>query len=64
MYYGGITEEELVPKEEDLRNYDYNPQLPVDQVFSQVTSFQDLFTITNNNKMDNQLCQIAYLIFN
>ena len=62
--YGRITEEELVQKEEDLCNYDYNPQAPVDKVFSQVTLFQDLCTITNNDKMDKQLCQIAFLIFN
>ena len=62
--YGRITEEELVQKEEDLRNYDYNPQTPVDKVFNQVTLFQDLCAITNNDKTDKQLCQIAYLIFN
>ena len=62
--YGRITEEELVQKEEDLRNYDYNPVTPVDKVFSQVALFQDLCAITNNDKSDKQLCQIAYLIFN
>ena len=62
--YGRITEEELVQKEEDLRNYDYNPQQPVDKVFNQVTLFHDLCTITNNDRNDKQLCQLAYLIFN
>ena len=62
--YGRITEEELVQKEEDLRNYDYDPQSPVDKVFSQVTLFADLCAITNNDKTDKQLCQISYLIFN
>ena len=64
MNYGQITEEELVQKEEELRNYDYDPQTPVDKVFNQVTLFQDLCTITNNDRSDKQLCQIAYLIFN
>ncbi len=61
--YGRITEEELVHKEEELPNYDYNPLTPVDKVFSQVTLFQDLCAITNNDKSDKQLCQITYLIF-
>ena len=62
--YGRITEEEIVQKGEDLRNYDYNPQTPVDKVFNQVTLFQDLCAITNNDKTDKHLCQMAYLIFN
>ena len=61
---GRITEKELVQKEEDLRNYHNNPQTPVDKVFNQVTLFQDLCAITNNDKTDKQLCQIVYLIFN
>ena len=64
LNYGRITEEELVQKEEDLHNYDYDPTKPVDKVFTQVTLFQDLCAITNNNKTDKQLCQTAYLIFN
>ena len=48
-------EEELVQKEEDLRHYDCNPQTPVDKVFNQVTLFQDLCAIMNNDKMDKQL---------
>ena len=35
----------------------------MDKVFNQVTLFQDLCAITNNDKTDKQLCQIAYLIF-
>jgi len=62
--YGQITEEELVTREEELRNFDYDPQSPVDKVFTKITLFQDLCTITRNDKTDKQLCQIAYLIFN
>ena len=47
-----ITEEELVQKEEDLRNYDYDPSKPVNKVFTKVTLFQDLRAITNNDKSD------------
>ena len=36
----------------------------MDKVFSQITLFQDLCSITNNDKTDRQLCQIGYLIFN
>ena len=61
--YGQITEEEMVAKEDDLKNLAYNPQVPVDKVFSQISTFQDLCLITNNRKFDKQLCQLEYLIF-
>lgn len=62
--YGCITEEQLVEKEDELRQYVYDPQLPLDKVFTKITLFQDLCIITNNDKTDRQLVQIAYLIFN
>ena len=62
--YGQITAEVMVEKEYELTNYAYDPQVPVNKVFSQITTFQDLCTITNNSKTDKQLCQITYLIFN
>ena len=36
----------------------------MDKVFTKITLFHDLCTITNNDKTDKQLVQIAYLIFN
>ena len=62
--YGRITEEELVEKEDTLRQFVYDPHQPVDKVFNKITLFHDLCTITNNDKTDKQLVQIAYLIFN
>ena len=56
--YSRITKEELVQKEEDLHNYDYNPQTPVDKVFNQVTLFQDLCAITNNDKQTNNFVRL------
>ena len=61
--YGQITEEEMVAKEDDLKNFAYDLQAPVNKVFSQISTFQDLCLITNNGKTDKQLCQITYLIF-
>ena len=61
--YGQITAEEMVAKEDDLKNFAYDPQAPVDEVFSQISTFQDLCLITNNGKTGKQFCQIAYLIF-
>ena len=50
--YGQITAEVMVEKEYELTNYAYDPQVPVNKVFSQITTFQDLCTITNNSKTD------------
>ena len=62
--YGQITEEQLIEKEDEVHQYIYDPQLPVDKVFSKITLFQDLCIITNNDHTDKQLVQMAYLIFN
>ena len=62
--YGRITEEQLVDIEDELCQYVYDPQMPVDKVFTKITLFQDLCVITNNDKTDKQLVQMAYLIFN
>ena len=51
-------------KEDNLRQYVYDPHLPVDNVFTKITLFHDLCTIMNNDMTDKQLVQIAYLIFN
>ena len=62
--YGRITEEELVEKEDTLRQFVYDSHQPVDKVFNKITLFHDLCTITNNDKTDKQLVKIPYLIFN
>ena len=62
--YGQVKEEQLVEKEDEVHQYIYDPQLSVDKVFSKITLFQDLCVITNNDHTDNQLVQMAYLIFN
>ena len=62
--YGWITKEQLVKKEDEVKNFDYDPHTPVDKVFNKITLLQDLCIITHNNKTDKQLCQMAYLIFN
>ena len=64
LNYGQITEEELVKKEEEIHTFDYDPQTPVDKVFTKITLFQDLCAIRHNDKTDKQLCQLDYLIFN
>ena len=35
--YGQITAEEMAAKEDELNNYCYDPQTPVDKVFLQIT---------------------------
>ena len=62
--YGQITKEQLVEKEDEVKNFDYNPHTPVNKVFTEISLLQDLCIITNNDKTDKQLCQMVYLIFN
>ena len=62
--YARTFNKELVEKEDTLGQYVYYPHLPVDKVLTKITLFHDLCTITNKNKTDKQLIQMAYLIFN
>ena len=60
--YGRNTEEQLVEKEDELHQYIYNLQLPVDKAFTKITLFQDLCIITNNDCSDRQLTQMVLLM--
>ena len=62
--YGRITEQELSDREDELKNSVYDTQTPVDTVFNKITWFQDLCELSNNAKIDWQLVQLAYIIFN
>ena len=60
-----IIEDYLMEYDEDtLRQFVYGPHQPVEKVFNKITLFHDLCTITNNNKTEKRLVQLAYLIFN
>ena len=61
--YGKITEQEFYEKEDDIKNFRYDPELPVDTVFNRIDKFQAMCKLTENSKSDRQLVSLAYFIF-
>ena len=45
-------------------NYTYNPNTPINTVFSVVDKVRELCILTKQPKSDSQLTNIAYIIFN
>ena len=62
--FGHITPQELADREEEIKNFAYDPTKPVDTVFNKVTQYSELCTLCNNGKTDPQLIQLVYIIFN
>ena len=42
----------------------FNPEEPVDLVFNRIKEFAELCMMTGNDKTDQQLVNMAYLLFN
>ena len=59
-----MTEEELNMREDEVKNFAFDPEQPVEIVFNKIKAFQDVCTMTRHDKTDRQLVGLAYLIFN
>ena len=57
--YGHITLEDMHDKEQEVISMTYDPNTPVDTVFSIVDKFRDLCILTKQPKSDKQLTNIA-----
>ena len=62
--FGRVTDQELSDKEDEVKKISYDLATPVDSVFNRIKAFQDLCILTENQKTDRQLIQLAYPIFN
>ena len=62
--YGYVSEEDLSDRDDELKNYTYDPSKTVDDVFNKIKKHQELAILMNNPKTDKQLCSTAYTIFN
>ena len=62
--YGQVTLENMHDKEQDFILMTYDPNTPVDTVFSVVDKSRDLCILTKQPKSDSQLTNIAFIIFN
>ena len=62
--YGQVMLEDMHDKEQSLISMHYDPNTPVDSVFSAVDKFRDLCKLIDQPKSDSQLTNISYIIFN
>ena len=62
--YGQVTLEDMHDKEQEVISMTYDPNTPVDTVFSVIDKFRDLCILTKQPKSDGQLTNIVYIIFN
>ena len=62
--FGRVTDQELSDKKDEVKIFSYDLAIPVDSIFNRIKAFQDLCILTENQKTDRQLIQLAYLVFN
>ena len=62
--YGQIMLEDMHDKEQEVISLTYDPNTPVNTVFSIVNKFCNLCILTDQPKTDAQLTNVAYIIFN
>ena len=62
--YGEVALEDIYNKEQGLITMHYNPNAPVDTVFSAVIKFYSLCILTDQPTPYSQLTEIAFIIFN
>ena len=60
--YGNITAMELMNRENNVLEFAYDPNTPIDVVFNRVQDFQDLCELVRKAKTDDQLKDLAYII--
>ena len=62
--YGFVSEEDLSDRDDELKNYAYDPSKTVDDVFNKIKKHQELAILMKNPKTEKQQCSTAYTIFN
>ena len=54
--FGQITPQELADREEEIKNFAYDPTKPVDVVFNKITQYRDLCALCQNHKQIRNSC--------
>ena len=62
--FGRVPDKNLGDKKDEVKSFRYDLATPVDSVLNRIKAFQDLCVLTENQKTDRQLTQLAYLVFN
>ena len=46
-----------------MKQFRYDPELPVDTVFNKIDKFHDMCELVGNKKTDKKLVGLTYLVF-
>ena len=62
--YGELSPDELVQKEDEVKNYSYDTALPVSNVFNEILHLQDLHELTGSTLAEDTMIRLGYIILN
>ena len=60
--YGQVSEEQYMSIEDEVRDFVYDTNLPVDILFNKIDCFVDISDLTKRNITDRHQVQMAYLV--
>lgn len=62
--YGDLSPDDLLTKEDTIKNYVYDPSLPVSTVFNEIIGLKDLYELTGSTLEDAAMIRIGFSILN
>ena len=62
--YGELSPEELLQKEDSVKNYVYDPNLPVSTIFNEILNLKDLYELTGSILQESDMIRYGYTILN
>ena len=62
--YGELSPDELVQKEDEVKNYSYDTALPVSNVFNEILHLKDLHELTGSMLAEDTMIRLGYIILN
>ena len=62
--YGELSPDQLFEKEDEVKNFVYDPNQPVSVVFNEIINLQDLFELTGSTLNESTMVRLGYVILN
>ena len=62
--YGELAPDDLLAKEDNIKNYVYNPALPVSVVFNEIIGLKDLYKLAATTLGKDVMIRLGYVILN
>ena len=62
--YGELSPDELFQKEDEVKNFVYDPNQPVSVIFNEIMNLKDLFELTGSVLNESTMIRLGYAILN